>query len=221
MNSADGKPLPVGRAGRGSGRIGPDPDLWKRVLADCASGTAGRRKPKRRRSISPVRRVLIVAAVAACGYFLWRWLKPVDEREVIAGRLREIVEIVRKTPEEAFTVSVMKAGQLSKIAAPKVQVLAPEFHLEETMSRDEIISHFSMARKYAGSLDIAFTGMTVTLEGKDRASAKGTLEVRASGIGERFSDASDIIISWIRDDDDGLWHVAGVLVRPVIGHYKQ
>ena len=165
--------------------------------------------------------MLIAAAVAACGYFLWRWLKPVDEREVIAGRLGEIAEIVRKTPEEAFTVSVMKAGQLSKIAAPTVRVFAPEFHLEETLNRDEIISHFSMARKYAGSLDIAFTGMTVTLEGKNRASAKGTLEVRASGTGERFSDASDILIRWLKDDDDGLWHVSEVLVRPVIGHHYQ
>ena len=144
-----------------------------------------------------------------------------DELEVISGRLRDIVEIVRKTPEEAFTVSVMKAGQLSKIAAPKVQVLAPEFRLEKTLNRDEIISNFSMARKYAGSLDISFTDMTVTLEGKDRASAKGTLEVRASGTGERFRDASDIVIRWLKDEDDGLWHVSEVLVRPVISHNYQ
>ena len=95
MNSADGKSVPGRGAGRRSGRIGPDPDLWRQVLEDCASGLPGRRKPKRRRSISPVRWVLIAAAVAACGYFLWRWLKPVDEREVIAGRLGEIAEIVR------------------------------------------------------------------------------------------------------------------------------
>ena len=218
MNSADGKPLPGGRAGRGSGRIGLDPGLWKQALEEYASRGA---KPKRRRSVSPVRRILIVAVIAVCGYFLWRWLKPVDEREVISGRLREIVEIVRKTPEEAFTVSVMKAGQLSKIAAPKVQVLAPEFRLEKTLNRDEIISNFSMARKYAGSLDISFTDMTVTLEGKDRASAKGTLEVRASGTGERFRDASDIVIRWLKDEDDGLWHVSEVLVRPVISHNYQ
>ena len=162
--------------------------------------------------------IFVVVLLAAGGWAAWKWLKPVDDRDLITGRLDEIRASVAKEGKEGIAVTAAQSKALSKIAWESINVELSEFRFRDTLDRDEIVKLFSIVRQQINTLHISFYDLTITLDGADAASVKGTLVITVTGGAEAGEETCDVMMRWLKSPDDGQWYITDVTIRPVLGH---
>jgi hypothetical protein len=132
-----------------------------------------------------VLRLILLAAVAALGVWLWTVLFPGPEK-IIRRRLVQLARTVSSSPNESDLTRLAAARSVAGFFAPQVELklTVPELSQHSSMDREEITSMVLMARSRAGGLRVNFPDINITVA-PDRRSAVVTLTVEANISGER------------------------------------
>ena len=170
------------------------------------------------RQINILPLILLLLLLAGGGWGIWKWLAPVDERDVIADRLDAICEIAAKDGKEGIAVTASKSNALAKTAWEYINVDLAEFRFSDSLSREEVVKLFSFARQQINTLRVSFYDMKITLQNGHDAVARGTIIIEVTGIEGIFDEAGDVMTRWRKSQEDGQWYVTDVSIRPVLSH---
>jgi acyl CoA:acetate/3-ketoacid CoA transferase alpha subunit len=132
-------------------------------------------------------RIVLLAALAALGVWLWTVLFPNPEK-VIRKHLAELARTVSSSPNESDLARLVAAHNVAGFFSTNVElnVDLPELGQHNSMDREEITQLALMARSRAGGLQVKFPDITITV-GPDKQSAVADLTVEANISGERDS----------------------------------
>lgn len=180
---------------------------------------AAKNKIKKKRVQINILHLLFILGILAAGiWFGCKWLLPVDEKDRIANRLEEISASAAKSGKEGIAVTLGQSKSLSDIAWTTINVKLSEFRFEGTITRDDIVKLFSQARQHVDTIDVEFADMTITIEGENTATAKGTVIIEITGMRDVFEDAGDIQTKWLKSPEDSQWYLTDVTIRPILSH---
>jgi len=132
-----------------------------------------------------VLRLILLAALAALGVWLWTVLFPSPEK-VIRRRLVELARTVSSPPNESDLTRLAVARSVAGFfSAPvELKLAIPELGQRDSIDREEITAMVLMVRSRAGGLRVNFPDINVTVA-PDRHSAVANLTVDATISGER------------------------------------
>lgn len=132
-------------------------------------------------------RILLVAALAAVGFWAWSVLHPNPEK-VIRKRLGEMAKAVSYSSDQGLLSQAWNASSVAEYFTPDVEVTVEVPGTQHTFNgRDELMQGVLAARRVAKSLTVRFPDIKVTLS-PDKAFAEVyvTGEARVSGERERY-----------------------------------
>jgi len=127
-------------------------------------------------------RIVLVAALAALGLWIWSVMYPNPEK-VIRKRLVELAKAVSYSSNQGLMSQAWNASSLNEYFTPDVEVTLDVPGTQHTFNgRDELMQAVVAARRVAKSLAVRFPDIKVTLSA-DKASAEVyvTAEARVSG----------------------------------------
>jgi hypothetical protein len=132
-----------------------------------------------------VLRLILLAAVAALGVWLWTVLFPGPEK-IIRRRLVELARTASSSPNESDLTRLAAARSVAGFFSDPVELklTVPELGQHSSMDREEIARLVYMARSRSGGLRVIFPDINVTVA-PDRRSAVVNLTVDANISGER------------------------------------
>ena len=132
-------------------------------------------------------RIVLLAALAALGVWLWTVLFPRPEK-VIRRRLTELARTVSSSPGESDLMRLASARNVAGFFSTNVElnVDIPELGQRNSLDREEITQLALMARSRAGGLHVKFPDITITVA-PDKQSAVADLTIEAKVSGERDS----------------------------------
>jgi hypothetical protein len=132
-------------------------------------------------------RIILFAALAALGIWLWTVLFPGPEK-VIRKRLTELARTASSAPGESDLVRLAAARNLAGFFSTSVelQVELPELSRRDSIDREEITQAAFVVRSRAGGLKVKFPDINVTVA-QDKQSAVADLTVQANISGESDS----------------------------------
>jgi hypothetical protein len=132
-------------------------------------------------------RIVLLAALAALGIWLWTVLFPSPEK-VIRQRLTELARTVSSSPNESDLSRLAAAHSVAGFFSTNVElnVDLPELGRRNSMDREEITQAALMGRSRAGGLRVKFPDINITVA-PDQQSAGVDLTVEANISGERDS----------------------------------
>jgi len=109
-------------------------------------------------------RVILVAAIVGVGVWLWGVFFPSPEH-VIRKRLNELTQAVSFSSNEGSLAKAMNAERLTGFFSPDVEITVDvPGHSQQTLhGRDEVLQAGMAARALAGSLNVEFLDVNVTL----------------------------------------------------------
>ena len=153
-------------------------------------------------------RIVLFAALAALGIWLWTVLFPSPEK-AIRKRLTELARTASSSPGESDLARLAAARSLAGFFSTNVelQVELPEFSRRDSLDRDEITQAAFVALSRAGGLKVKFPDINVTVA-PDKQSAVADLTVQANISGE-----SDSIVQEMKftlQKTDGQWLITRV-----------
>jgi hypothetical protein len=130
-------------------------------------------------------RIVLLAALAALGVWLWTVLFPHPEK-VIHRRLTELARTVSSSSNESDLTRLAAARSMAGFFSTNVEmnVDLPELGQHRSMDREEITRVALMARSRAGGLQVKFPDINITVA-PDKQSAVADLTVEARVSGER------------------------------------
>jgi hypothetical protein len=161
-----------------------------------------------------VLRVVLLAALAALGIWLWTVLFPGPEK-IIRRRLVELARTASATPDESNLARLAAARQVVGYFANNVEmkVDSPRFGPRSSMDREEMMQLAVYARSRAGGLTVAFPDITVTVaRGSQAAVANVTVEVKAGAEPDSFMQEMKFTLRKI----DGQWLITRVETVPTL-----
>ncbi len=162
-------------------------------------------------------RILLFAALAVLGIWLWLVLFPSPEK-VIRKRLMELARTVSSSSNESDLTRLAAARSVAGYFSTNVElnVELPELGSRSSMDREEITQAALMARAMAGGLQVKFPDLNITVAPGKR-SAVVDLTVTAAIAGQ-----SDSIVQEMKftlHKIDGQWLITRVeTVRTISGH---
>ena len=129
-------------------------------------------------------RIVLLAALAALGIWLWTVLFPSPEK-VVRRRLTELARTVSSSPNESDLARLASARSVAGFFAATVElnVDLPELGQHNSMDREEITQLALMGRSRAGGLRVKFPDINITVA-PDQQSAVADLTVEANVSGE-------------------------------------
>ena len=129
-------------------------------------------------------RIVLLAALAALGIWLWTVLFPRPEK-VIRRRLTELARTVSSSSNESDLTRLAAARSVAGFFAATVElnVDLPELGQHNSMDREEITQLALMGRSRAGGLRVKFPDINITVA-PDKQSAMADLTVEANVSGE-------------------------------------
>ena len=132
-----------------------------------------------------VLRLILLAALAALGVWLWTVLFPSPEK-VIRRRLVELARTVSSSPNESDLTRLAAARNVAGFFSAHVELklTVPELGQRDSMDREEIPPMVVTARSRAGGLQVKFPDINVTVA-PDKRSAVADLTVEANISSER------------------------------------
>jgi len=129
-------------------------------------------------------RLILLAALAALGVWLWTVLFP-GPKKIIHRRLLELARTVSSSPNESDLTRLAVARSVAGFFSTNVEfkVESPRFGQRNFMDREEITQLVLFARSRAGGLQVTFPDINVTVA-PDKQSAVANLTVEAKVPGE-------------------------------------
>jgi hypothetical protein len=129
-------------------------------------------------------RIVLLAALAVLGIWLWTVLFPSPEK-VIRRRLTELARTVSSSANESDLARLAAARSVAGFFAATVElnVDLPELGQHNSMDREEITQLALMGRSRAGGLRVKFPDINITVA-PDKQSAVADLTVEANISGE-------------------------------------
>ena len=129
-------------------------------------------------------RIVLLAALAALGIWLWTVLFPSPEK-VVRRRLTELARTVSSSANESDLARLAAARSVAGFFAATVElnVDLPELGQHNSMDREEITQLALMGRSRAGGLRVKFPDINITVA-PDQQSAVADLTVEANVSGE-------------------------------------
>ena len=129
-------------------------------------------------------RILLFAALAALGIWLWTVLFPSPEK-VIRRRLTELARTASSSPDEGNLARLAAARRVAGFFSTNVElnVELPELGRRSSMDREEITQLALLANSRAGGLQVKFPDLNITVAPGKR-SAMVDLTVTATVAGE-------------------------------------
>jgi hypothetical protein len=152
-------------------------------------------------------RIVLLAALAALGIWLWTVLFPRPEK-VIRRRLTELARTVSSSANESDLTRLATARNVAGFFAATVElnVDLPELG-QRTMDREEITQAALMGRSRAGGLLVKFPDINITVA-TDKQSAVADLTVEAKASGERDSMVQEMKFTLRKTD--GQWLITRI-----------
>jgi hypothetical protein len=152
-------------------------------------------------------RIVLLAALAALGVWLWTVLFPNPEN-VVRKRLAELARTVSSSPNESDLARLASARSVAGFFAANVElnVDLPELG-QRTMDREEITQVALMARSRAGGVQVKFPDINITVA-PDKQSAVADLTVETNVSGERDSVVQEMKFTLRKTD--GQWLITRV-----------
>jgi hypothetical protein len=152
-------------------------------------------------------RIVLLAALAALGVWLWTVLFPSPEK-VIRRRLMELARTVSSSPNESDLTRLAAARSVAGFFASTVElnVDLPELG-QRTLDREELTQLALLARSRAGGVHVKFPDITITVA-PDKQSAVADLTVEANVSGERDSIVREMKFTLRKTD--GQWLITRI-----------
>jgi hypothetical protein len=153
-------------------------------------------------------RIVLFAALAALGIWLWTILFPSPEK-VIRKRLTELASTASSSPGESDLARFAAARSLAGFFSTNVelQVELPELSRRDSIDREEITQAAFVVRSRAGGLRVRFPDINVTVA-PDKQSAVADLTVQANISGESDSIVQEMKFTLRKID--GRWLITRV-----------
>ena len=129
-------------------------------------------------------RIVLFAALAALGVWLWTVLFPSPEK-VIRQRLAELARTASSSSGESDLARLAAARSVAGFFSTNVELAVelPELGQRNSMDREEITQAALMARSRAGGVQVKFPDINITVA-PDKQSAVADLTVEANISGE-------------------------------------
>ena len=152
-------------------------------------------------------RIVLLAALAALGVWLWTVLFPSPEK-VIRRRLMELARTVSSSSNESDLTRLAAARSVAGFFASTVElnVDLPELG-QRTLDREELTQLALMARSRAGGVHVKFPDINITVA-PDQQSAVADLTVEANITGEHDSVVREMKFTLRKTD--GQWLITRV-----------
>ena len=153
-------------------------------------------------------RLVLLAALAALGVWLWTILFPSPEK-VIRRRLLELARTVSTSPDESDLTRLAAARSVAGFFSTNLElnVALPEIGQRAYMDREEIAQAVLFARARAGGIKVTFPDINITVApGKQSAVVDLTVEAK-------FATQSDTIMQEMKftlHKIDGEWLITRV-----------
>jgi acyl CoA:acetate/3-ketoacid CoA transferase alpha subunit len=153
-------------------------------------------------------RIVLLAALAALGVWLWTILFPSPEK-VIRRRLTELARIVSSSSNEGDLTRLAAARSVAGFFSTNVElnVELPELGQRNSMDREEITQAALMARSRAGGVQVKFPDINITVA-PDKQSAVADLTVEANVSGEQSPMVQEM--KFTLQKTDGQWLITRV-----------
>jgi len=153
-------------------------------------------------------RIVLLAALAAMGVWLWTFLFPSPEK-VIRRRLTELARSVSSSANESDLTRLAAARSVAGFFATTVElnVDLPELGQRNSMDREEITQAALMARSRAGGMHVKFPDINITVA-PDKQSAVADLTVEANISGEHDSVVREMKFNLRKTD--GQWLITRI-----------
>jgi hypothetical protein len=153
-------------------------------------------------------RIVLLAALAALGIWLWTVLFPRPEK-VIRRRLTELARTVSSSANESDLTRLGAARRVAGFFAFNVElnVDLPELGQRSSLDREEITQLALLARSRAGGLHVKFPDINITVA-PDKQSAVADLTVEANVSGEHDSIVREMKFTLRKTD--GQWLITRV-----------
>jgi hypothetical protein len=129
-------------------------------------------------------RIILLALLAAVGFWAWQMLFPNPEK-VIRKRLGELAKAASFSSDQGLVAMAWNASSLAEFFTPDVEVTVDVPGSQHTFSgRDELLQAYVSVRKTVRGLTIEFPDIKVTVA-PDKSSAVVYLTARARIPGEK------------------------------------
>jgi hypothetical protein len=153
-------------------------------------------------------RLILFAALAALGVWLWTVLFPGPEK-IIRRRLLELARTASCSPNESDLIRLAAARNVAGFFATNVElkVALPELGQRNSIEREEISQLAYAVRTRAGGLQVTFPDINITVApGKQSAEVNLTVEANASGWRERLLQEMKFTLRRV----DGQWLITRI-----------
>ncbi len=153
-------------------------------------------------------RIVLLAALAALGVWLWTVLFPGPET-VIRQRLMKLARTVSSSPNESDLTRLAVARSVAGFFSTTVElnVDLPELGQHHSLDREEITQAALMARSRAGGVRVKFPDINITVA-PDKQSAVADLTVEANISGEHDSIVREMKFTLRKTD--GQWLITRI-----------
>ena len=153
-------------------------------------------------------RIVLLAALAALGVWLWMALFPSPEK-VIRKRLTELARTVSSSANESDLTRLAAARNVAGFFAATVElnVDIPELGQHNSLDREELTQLALLARSRAGGVHVKFPDINITVT-PDKQSAVADLTVEANVSGEHDSVVREMKFTLRKTD--GQWLITRI-----------
>jgi len=159
-------------------------------------------------------RILLIAALAALGFWLWTVFFPGPER-IIRKQLAGLAADISFSQSQSDLVKIAHAQSVAGFFADNVvmNITIPGHDMQTTMGHDEITQAVLTSRQAATGIDLKFPDVNITVA-PDKNSATADVTVDATVSGERNAVLQEMKFTF--EKTDGKWLIDQVETVQVI-----
>ena len=158
----------------------------------------------------------VVSAVVAAG-ITYYCMRPTEEARVKAAFARASAAI-SKDAGESIIVTATRGKDIEDLVADKFQLVAPEHHVDETITPSETARQVTAIRATCSSLSLQFEDVRVDSIDGDVAHATADVLVSGTGVDAFMSgrDTREVDAKLVKSPKDGKWRFSYVSVDAIV-----
>ncbi len=157
-----------------------------------------------------------VSAVVAAAVTYY-WMRPTEEARVKAAFARA-ADTISKEAGESIIVTATRTKDIADLVSDPFQIVAPEVHVDETISPSETARQVTTVRATCSSISLRFEDVrVVSIEG-DVAHATADMLVSGTGMDAFLSgrDTREVDAQLRKSPDDGKWRFSSVSIDAIV-----